>query len=73
MNYLFSINSDKGLCVQLNKPVGSSMEEDLIAISLLIKCTVDSIDSMEEQKRFIQGIEQLCRSKNIQKCNAIKN
>lgn len=45
MNYLFSINNNNGLCVQLNKPIGSSMEEDLIAISLLIKCTVDSIDT----------------------------
>lgn len=73
MNYLFSINNNNGLCVQLNKPIDSSMEEDLIAISLLIKCTVDSIDSDEEQKRFIQGIEQLCKSRNIQNCNAIKN
>lgn len=73
MKYLFAVNNDKGLCVQLNKPVNSSMEEDLMAVSLLIKCTVDSIDDIEEQKRFIHGIEELCKSKKIQNCNSIKN
>lgn len=65
MNY--SIEITKSRLVQYTKPEHSTAEQDLFAIALLIKCVLNSLDTIDEKKFFINGIKKVCDLESIQK------
>ena len=63
MNYSISISKEN--IIQYTKPEDSTVEQDMLAIALLMKCVVDSLDTFEQKQLFIEGIKKFCSWPNL--------
>lgn len=62
MKYTISIPSDGNAPIELIKPEITSVSEDLLAIGLFMKCNYDNLDTDEEKKEYLHGIQKLANS-----------
>lgn len=71
MNYSISISKEK--IIQYTKPKDSTVEQDMLAIALLMKCVVDSLDTFEQKQLFIEGIKRFCGWDDLVRKQSLKN
>lgn len=49
--------------VQLIKPENSSVEQDMLAVALLLQSVYNQLDTEEEKDKYIRGIQNVLNSK----------
>lgn len=57
MEYKMFVNTGNRPGIQYTKPLGSSVEDDLFAALMMIKCMYEGVDDEYDQKKFMDGIQ----------------